>query len=65
MCVQLLDSVSNFTYVDRIIKSKAFAFSDPEIYKILKCIIYEVKPEDLFNPTMSLPQAAMAAIIKA
>jgi len=50
---------------DRIIKSKAFAFSDPEIYKLLKCNIYEAKPEDLFNPTTSLPQAAMAAIIKA
>ncbi|KAF8188332.1 hypothetical protein BJ912DRAFT_968487 [Pholiota molesta] len=52
---------------DRIDKSKAFAFSDPEIYKLLKCIIYETKSEDLFSPalTTSLPQAAMAAIIKA
>ncbi|KAF8813027.1 hypothetical protein BYT27DRAFT_7271948 [Phlegmacium glaucopus] len=65
-CVSWLpDHVSNFAYVDRIIKSKAFAFSDPEIYKLLKCNIYEAKPEDLFNPTTSLPQAAMAAIIKA
>lgn len=50
---------------DRIIKSKAFALSDPQIYKLLKCNIYEAKPEDLFNPITSLPQAAMAAIIKA
>jgi len=50
---------------DRIIKSKAFAFSNPEIYKFLKCNIYEAKPEDLFTPTTCLPQAAMAAIIKA
>ncbi|KAG5650581.1 hypothetical protein H0H81_011754 [Sphagnurus paluster] len=50
---------------DRIIKSKAFAFSDPEIYKMLQCNIYEAKPEDLFTPTTSLPQAAIAAIIKA
>jgi hypothetical protein len=36
-CVsRLLDPVSNFTYVDRII-SKALAFSNPEIYKLLKC----------------------------
>jgi hypothetical protein len=55
----------NFAYLDRIIKSKAFAFSNPEIYKLLKCNIYEAKPEDLFNPITSLPQAAMAAIIKA
>jgi len=51
--------------IDRIVKSKAFAFSDPEIYKLLKCNIYEAKPEELFTPTTSLPQAAMAAIIKA
>jgi len=50
---------------DRIIKSKAFAFSDSEIYKLLKCNVYEAKPEDLFIPTTALPQAAMAAIIKA
>ena len=65
-CVSPLpDPVSNFAYVDRIIKSKAFALSDPQIYKLLKCNIYETKPEDLFNPITSLPQAAMAAIIKA
>ena len=62
---RLPDLVSNFTYVDRIIKSKTLAFSDPEIYKLLKCNIYEAKPEELFTPTTSLPQAAMAAIIKA
>ncbi|PPQ83151.1 hypothetical protein CVT25_005394 [Psilocybe cyanescens] len=62
---ELPGSGSNFTYIDRIIKSKAFAFSDREIYKLHKCNIYEAKPEDLFNPTMSLPQAAMAVIIKA
>ncbi|CAA7269834.1 unnamed protein product [Cyclocybe aegerita] len=50
---------------DRIIKSKAFAFSNPEIYKLLQCNIYEAKPEDLFSPIACLPQAAMAAIIKA
>jgi len=50
---------------DRIVKSKAFAFNDPGIYKLLKCNIYEAKPEDLFTPTTSLPQAAMATIIKA
>jgi len=50
---------------DRIIKSKTFAFSDPEIYKLLRCNIYEAKPEELFTPRTSLPQAAMAAIIKA
>ena len=61
----LLDLVCNFTYVDRIIKSKTLAFSDPGIYKLLKCNIYEAKPEDLFTPTTSLPQAAMATIIKA
>ncbi|KAF8959305.1 hypothetical protein BDZ97DRAFT_1761499 [Flammula alnicola] len=38
---------------DRIIKSKAFAFSDPEIYKLLKCNIYEAKPEDLFTHNVS------------
>lgn len=64
-CVRLLDPVSNFAYLDRIIKSKAFAFSDSEIYKLLKCNVYEAKPEDLFIPTTALPQAAMAAIIKA
>jgi hypothetical protein len=64
-CVRLLDPVSNFTYLDRIIKSKTFAFSDSEIYKLLKCNVYEAKPEDLFIPTTALPQAAMAAIIKA
>jgi len=62
---RLPDLLSNFTDVDRIIKSKTLAFSDPEIYKLLKCNIYEAKPEELFNPTTSLPQAAMAAIIKA
>lgn len=51
--------------LDRIVKSKAFAFNDPGIYKLLKCNIYEAKPEDLFTPTTSLPQAAMAAFIKA
>ena len=56
--------VCNFTYVDRIIKSKTLAFGDPGIYNLLKCNIYEAKPEDLFAPTTSLPQAAMAAIIK-
>ena len=65
-CVsQLLDPVSNFIYVDRIIELKALAFSNPEIYKLLKCNIYEAKPEDLSNPITALPQAAMAAIIKA
>lgn len=57
--------MSHLAYADRIIKSKAFAFSDPEIYKMLQCNIYEAKPEDLFTPTTSLPQAAIAAIIKA
>ena len=52
-------------YVDRIIKSKAFAFNKPEIYKSLKCNVYEAKPEELFIPTTALPQAAMAAIIMA
>ena len=52
-------------HLDRIVKSKAFAFNDPEIYKLLKCNIYQAKPEELFTPTTSLPQAAMAAIIKA
>lgn len=65
VCVRLPGPGSNFIHVDRIIKLKALAFSDPEIYKLLKCNIYEAKPEDLFNPTTSLPQAAMAAIIKA
>ncbi len=51
--------------LDRIVKSKAFAFNDSEIYKLLKCNIYEAKPEEHFTPTTSLPQAAMAAIIKA
>ena len=60
----LLDPVSDFTYVDQIIKSKALAFSNSEIYKLLKCNIYEAKPEDLFNPITALPQAAMATIIK-
>jgi len=64
MCSRLPDLVSNFTYVDRIIKSKNLAFSDPEIYKLLRCNIYEAKPEELFTPTSSLLQAAMAAIIK-
>ncbi|KAF8157283.1 hypothetical protein B0H34DRAFT_675584, partial [Crassisporium funariophilum] len=50
---------------DRIIQSKALAFSDPEMYKMLQCNIYEAKPEDLFTPTTCLPQAAIAAIIKA
>ena len=63
-CVRLLDPVSNFTYLDRIIKSKA-SLSATQIYKLLKCNVYEVKPEDLFIPTTALPQAAMAAIIKA
>ena len=44
----LPDLVCNFTYADRIIKSKTLAFSDPGI---LKCNIYEAKPEDLFAPT--------------
>lgn len=47
----LPDLVCNFTYADRIIKSKTLAFSDPGIYKLLKCNIYEAKPEDLFAPT--------------
>jgi hypothetical protein len=65
-CVSPLpDPVSNYTYADRIEKSKAFAFSDPEIFKLLKCIVYEAKSEDLFSPATSLLQAAMAAIIKA
>ncbi|KAJ3512375.1 hypothetical protein NLJ89_g3555 [Agrocybe chaxingu] len=50
---------------DRVIKSQAFAFSNPEIFKLLKCNIYEAKPEELFTPTTSLPRAALAAIIKA
>ena len=61
----LPDLVCNFAYVDRIIKSKTLAFSDPGINKLLRCNVYEAKPEDLFTPTTSLPQAAMATIIKA
>jgi len=50
---------------DQIIDSKAFAFTDPEVYKLLKCNVYGAEPDDLFSATTSLPQAAMAAIIKA
>ena len=46
-CVSRLpDPMSNLTYVDWIIKLKTFAFSNPEIYKLLKCNIYEVKSEE-------------------
>ena len=62
---RLPDLVFNFTYVDRIIKSETLALSDPEIYKLLECNIYEAKPKELFTLTTSLPQVAMAAIIKA
>ncbi|KAF8882308.1 hypothetical protein CPB84DRAFT_1790967 [Gymnopilus junonius] len=50
---------------DRIIKSKAFAFTDIEVYKLLKCTVYEAKPEELFSATASLPQAATAATTEA
>jgi hypothetical protein len=50
-CVSpLSDPVSNYTYADRIEKSKAFAFSDPEIYKLVKCIIYKAKSKDFSAP---------------
>ncbi|KAF8879784.1 hypothetical protein CPB84DRAFT_1793122 [Gymnopilus junonius] len=51
-------------YPDKALRGH-FRFTDIEVYKLLKCTVYEAKPEELFSATASLPQAATAATTEA
>ncbi|KAF9470623.1 hypothetical protein BDN70DRAFT_939549 [Pholiota conissans] len=52
---------------DKIVRSKFATFidNDPEVFKFLKCNIYGANPKDLYAPRQYLPQAAIAAILRA